>query len=53
MRRRADETAKGLKEQALAMKEFVTATTNTTKQIKAITHANTQHSQAASRCSTR
>ena len=34
MRRKADETAKGLKEQAQAMKDLVTATANTTKQIK-------------------
>jgi methyl-accepting chemotaxis protein len=47
MRRKADETAKGLKEQARAMKDLVTATGNTTKQIKLISQANTQHSQAA------
>jgi methyl-accepting chemotaxis protein len=47
IRRKTDETAKSLKEQARAMKDLVSATASTTKQIKLITQANTQHSQAA------
>jgi len=47
MRQQADQAARALKEQARAMKDMTTASANTARQIKMITHANREHSTAA------
>jgi methyl-accepting chemotaxis protein len=40
MRMQADQTARAVKEQARTMKEMTSASQNTSKQIKSISHAN-------------
>lgn len=47
MRQQADQAARALKEQARAMKDMTTASANTARQIKLITHANREHSTTA------
>jgi methyl-accepting chemotaxis protein len=49
MRRESDQAARALKEQARAVQAISTASGNTAKQIKLITHANREHSTVAAR----
>jgi methyl-accepting chemotaxis protein len=47
MRQQAEQAAKALKEQSTAMREMASATSNTSKQIKLISHANRDHVQVS------
>jgi len=49
MRRESEQASRALKEQSRAVQDMTAATTNTAKHIKAITHANRDHSEAAAR----
>ena len=49
MRRETDQASRALAEQTRGLKDMVTATQNTAKQMKLITHANREHSGVAGR----
>ena len=49
MRRETEQASRALAEQARGLKDMVTATQNTAKQMKLITHANREHSGVAGR----
>jgi methyl-accepting chemotaxis protein len=49
MRRESEQASRALKEQSRAVHDMTTATVNTAKHMKSITHANREHSEAAAR----
>jgi methyl-accepting chemotaxis protein len=49
MRRESEQASRALKEQTRAVQDMTAATTNTARHMKAITHGNREHSDAAAR----